>query len=66
MDTLLAGFNLMPSLYSFKALGHVGGFSNFTKNITYGKSAELADIILSMYYIHHGYHISVLTDCYLK
>jgi hypothetical protein len=56
MDDLLAGFSLKPSLNSLKAYFLTGGFTNFTRNVTFGKSAELADIVISVHFLDHGFH----------
>lgn len=66
MDDLLAGFTLRPSLNSLEAYYSTGFFTNATKNVTYGKSAEQADIIISLHYLDHGYHISALKEDYIK
>lgn len=60
MDDVLAGFSLKPSLNSLKSYYLTGGLTNFTRNVTYGKSAELADIVISLHYLDHGFCIESL------
>lgn len=66
MDDLLAGFTFKPSLNSYKAYLFNGPFINITRNVTYGKSVEMADIVISMHYIDHGFHISALKEDYIQ